>query len=100
MPDMELIPLAEAARRMGVSDKTIRRWIKRGRLAGFRRGDATRGQLFVSPDDLDAQIQPVETDDSRSPQPSRPRDNRPPKDKPAPPPPAPKRSTPKKQVAA
>lgn len=57
-----LIPLAEAVERGRVSDKTIRRWIKAGRLTGYRRGPASgRGRLFVDPDELDAQIQPMES---------------------------------------
>lgn len=93
MADPELIPLAEAAARMQVSDKTIRRWIKAGRITGYRRGDSSRGPLFIDPADLDAQIQPVDVDiDGTRPEPRRPADTRPPKDAPKPPPDAPKRS--------
>lgn len=85
MTDSELIPLAEAARRMRVSDKTIRRWIKSGRVAAYRRGESPHGPLFIDPADLDAQLTPVTAPESRRPEPRRPADNRPPKDKPKPP---------------
>lgn len=104
MTDQNLIPLAEAVRRAGVSDKTLRRWIKSGRVTGYRRGSSERGPLFVDPSELmrevarEARLVKVAT--SR-PEPSKPRDNRPPPGPPQPPTPTRDRKDkqPKKRVA-
>ena len=45
--------VSEAAARVGVSTKTIRRWIASGQLAGYRMGPRL---LRVDPDDVDAML--------------------------------------------
>lgn len=40
------LPLAEAARRIGVSADTVRRWVRSGRLKGKRLPDES-GRLFI-----------------------------------------------------
>ena len=43
-----MIKLATAAQRLGVSDSTLRRWLKGGRVRGIRLGK----QLFFSEEEL------------------------------------------------
>jgi len=45
--------VGEAADRVGVSTKTVRRWIASGQLAGYRMGPRL---LRVDPDDVDAML--------------------------------------------
>jgi len=45
--------VGEAAARVGVSTKTVRRWIASGQLAGYRMGPRL---LRVDPDDLDRML--------------------------------------------
>ena len=45
--------VGEAAARVGVSTKTVRRWIASGQLAGYRMGPRL---LRVDPDDVDAML--------------------------------------------
>lgn len=47
------IRASEAARRAGVSDKTIRDWIRTGKLPGYRYGG---GRVFVDLDDLEGML--------------------------------------------
>jgi len=51
-------PVGEAAARVGVSTKTVRRWIASGQLAGFRMGPRL---LRVDPDDVDRMLTPIPT---------------------------------------
>jgi len=54
----KVISVAEAAERLSVSDRTIRRWIREGRLKPYRvMGDARR---FVSADEVEALREPQE----------------------------------------
>jgi len=54
----KVISVAEAAERLGVSDRTIRRWIREGRLKPYRvMGDARR---FVAADEVEALREPQE----------------------------------------
>lgn len=50
--------VSEAAARVGVSTKTVRRWIASGQLAGYRMGPRL---LRVDPDDVDAMLTLVPT---------------------------------------
>ena len=50
--------VGEAAGRVGVSTKTVRRWIASGQLAGYRMGPRL---LRVDPDDVDAMLTLVPT---------------------------------------
>ena len=50
--------LGDAAERIGVSEKTIRRWIAEGRLTGYRVGPRF---LRVDVDEVDAMFQVVQT---------------------------------------
>jgi len=50
--------VGEAAARVGVSTKTVRRWIASGQLAGYRMGPRL---LRVDPDDVDAMLTLVPT---------------------------------------
>ena len=52
----DAIKAKPAAKLIGVSAWTIRRWVMIGRLAGFRVGS----QLFVSTEDVLAQVERVE----------------------------------------
>jgi excisionase family DNA binding protein len=46
-----LIPVTVAAERLGVHEKTVRRWVRDGRLGGHRMlGDR---RLFVDADDIE-----------------------------------------------
>jgi len=49
-----LISLAEASARLGVTIHTTRRWVKEGKLKGYKLGDRT---YRLNPADLDAFIQ-------------------------------------------
>lgn len=48
---MELLTVAEVAERLKVQPLTVRRWLKRGDLAGIQLGD--RAGWRISEDDLD-----------------------------------------------
>ena len=54
----KVIPVAEAAERLGVHERTLRRWIREGRLKPYRvMGDRRR---FVSVDDIERLQEPQE----------------------------------------
>lgn len=54
----KVILVAEAAERLGVHDRTIRRWIREGRLKAYRvMGDARR---YVSVDEVEGLREPQE----------------------------------------
>ena len=59
---MKLLTLREIAESLQVSERTIRRLVNRGDLAGFKVGD--RGQVRVKSEDLEAYLerQRVHTD--------------------------------------
>ena len=50
--------VADAAARVGVSTKTVRRWIASGQLAGYRVGPRL---LRVDPDEFDRMLTPIPT---------------------------------------
>lgn len=50
--------LAQAAQRVGVSTRTIRRWIASGHLAGYRAGPRL---MRVNPDDVDRLLRRIPT---------------------------------------
>lgn len=50
--------VGEAAARVGVSTKTVRRWIASGQLVGYRMGPRL---LRVDPDDVDRMLTPIPT---------------------------------------
>ena len=50
--------VAEAAARVGVSTKTVRRWIASGQLAGYRMGPRL---LRVDPDEFDRMLTLIPT---------------------------------------
>ena len=50
--------IGDAAGRLGVSTKTVRRWIASGQLAGYRMGPRL---LRVDPDDLDRMLTHIPT---------------------------------------
>jgi excisionase family DNA binding protein len=53
----KVIPVAEAAERLGVHEKTIRRWIRQGRLRPYQiAGDRRR---FVDADAVEALREPT-----------------------------------------
>lgn len=52
---MKLLTLREVADALQVSEKTVRRLVNRGDLAGFKVGD--RGQVRIMQEDLDAYLQ-------------------------------------------
>jgi excisionase family DNA binding protein len=54
--------ISEAAARVGVSIKTIRRWIASGHLVGYRMGPRL---LRIDPDELDGMLTLVPTVASR-----------------------------------
>jgi excisionase family DNA binding protein len=54
--------ISEAAARVGVSIKTIRRWIASGHLAGYRMGPRL---LRIDPDELDGMLTLIPTVASR-----------------------------------
>jgi excisionase family DNA binding protein len=57
-PMPKVIPVTEAAERLGVHETTIRRWVKEGRLKPYRvMGDRRR---FVSVDEVEALREPQE----------------------------------------
>jgi excisionase family DNA binding protein len=54
----KVIAVTEAAERLGVHERTIRRWIREGRLKPYKVfGDARR---FVAVDEVEALREPVE----------------------------------------
>lgn len=58
----KVIPVAQAAKRLGVHERTIRRWIKEGRLKPYRvLGDVRR---FVAADEVEALREPQPLDDA------------------------------------
>ena len=57
MVEQELIPLKEAARRLGVSKVTMARLVKEGRFAVYE-NPLDRRQKLVNPADLDAATRP------------------------------------------
>ena len=62
----KVIPVAEAAERLGVHERTIRRWIREGRLKPYRvMGDRRR---FVAVDEVEAlrEPRPLDQPDSSS----------------------------------
>ena len=61
--DTKYVGLADAAVRLDVSEKTIRRMIARGDLRAYRLGTRT---IRVSVADLEAQLKPVPTTGGRS----------------------------------
>lgn len=65
---MKLLTIPEVAEAMKVSEKTVRRLIKRGDLPAFKVGD--RGQLRVEEQDLERYIvsQRVRVADAHGPQ--------------------------------
>ena len=50
--------IGEAAARVGVSTKTVRRWIASGQLAGYRVGPRL---LRIDPDDVDRMLTLIPT---------------------------------------
>lgn len=52
---MRLLTIREVAESLQVSEKTIRRLVSRGELAGFKVGD--RGQVRVKSEDLEAYLE-------------------------------------------
>ena len=50
--------VGEAATRVGVSTKTVRRWISSGQLAGYRVGPRL---LRIDPDDVDRMLTLIPT---------------------------------------
>jgi excisionase family DNA binding protein len=57
-PMPKVIPMVEAAERLGVHESTIRRWIGQGKLKPYRiHGDRRR---FVSVDEVEALREPQE----------------------------------------
>ena len=52
---MKLLTLREIAESLQVSERTIRRLVNRGDLAGFKVGD--RGQVRVKSEDLEAYLE-------------------------------------------
>ena len=52
---MKLLTIQEVAEAMKISEKTVRRLIKRGDLAAYKVGD--RGQLRVKEHDLDQYLE-------------------------------------------
>ena len=50
--------VGEAAARVGVSTKTVRRWISSGQLAGYRVGPRL---LRIDPDDVDRMLTLIPT---------------------------------------
>jgi excisionase family DNA binding protein len=55
--------VANAAARVGVSTKTVRRWIASGQLAGYR---VEARLLRVDPDDVDRILTPIPTASRRN----------------------------------
>lgn len=55
---MKLLTLREIAESLQVSERTIRRLVNRGDLAGFKVGD--RGQVRVKSEDLEAYLEDSE----------------------------------------
>lgn len=53
--DMNLLTVQEIAEALKVSEKTVRRLIKRGDLAAYRLGE--RGQLRVNEDELERYVE-------------------------------------------
>jgi excisionase family DNA binding protein len=57
VPVPKVIPVEEAAERLNVHERTIRRWIKQGRLKPYRvMGDVRR---FVAVDEVEALREPI-----------------------------------------
>lgn len=55
LEEMRLLTIQEVAETMRISEKTVRRLIKRGDLVAYKTGD--RGQLRVKEQDLDEYIE-------------------------------------------
>jgi excisionase family DNA binding protein len=52
-----LLSAEQAARRLGVSAETVRRWIATGQLEGVRLGDARLARYRTSPDAIERFLQ-------------------------------------------
>lgn len=65
--DMKLLTVPEVAEAMKVSEKTVRRLIKRGDLAAYKLGE--RGQLRINEQELERYVesQRVQTGDAATP---------------------------------
>lgn len=50
----QLIPTAEAARRLGVDVRTVHRWVKSGRLTPAVKTPGLRGALLFHREDVEA----------------------------------------------
>lgn len=51
---MELVPTVEAARTLGVTVRTISRWVKTGRLTPAAKTPGVRGAYLFHPADIDS----------------------------------------------
>lgn len=59
-----LLTIPEVARRLRISEWTVRRWLREGRLKGFRIG-GTRAGWRVREEDLEAFLESLERRDER-----------------------------------
>ena len=50
------IPVIDGAYRIGISDKTLRQWIREGKITGYRVGDKL---LMVDVDEVEALARPI-----------------------------------------
>ena len=70
MNDMQLLSVAEAAKRLNVSVRTVRNLVVSGKLAHYRIG-AGRGVIRISQAALESHLQECEVKESVSPSPRR-----------------------------
>ena len=54
----ELVTVVAAAQRVGVNPRTVRRWIERGAIRGYRLADGR--QVRVRADDVDRIVRPID----------------------------------------
>ena len=60
-PSRRWITQAEAADRLGVTDRTIRNLIARGDLTGYKLGGSTRARVRLDVNEVDACLRPIPT---------------------------------------
>lgn len=61
MANAELITIAETAKRLGISTRTVERWIKQGRLKAIRLGPRLVRVKYIDPEQMGDPIPAVFT---------------------------------------
>lgn len=60
MSSPEYVSVAAAAERVDIDERTVRRWIEKGKLPAYRIGPGKRRLVRIATADLEALIEPYE----------------------------------------